>query len=400
MIANERMDDYTMITKESDRAFIEKLAQETNPEVICDIFERRSKDYNTARLIYFDLGVNPELFNLKNEVLNGYSIIGASDYEKSYIFDNRYNSKSKRNIAISKTLNLDLNVLTYLRNVVQGKNLSDKQEFISYLKYIKESKFNLNMTISMLERMSKEIDLKIWSEYILAFVKYESLDNVTENTLQEYPLSNEKYEWAKEILDISKHKERQIDQLYAVACILSKSLLLKEEKIDFNTKFNKLLDYCLNELNVYLEFELYLMYKYLSNDKSVQKTFAKIQNVSKKSLDNIKNTAWDILHIRLLEKTMIDDLKNDKVIFHYIGTRDVGLQNIININPLKMIGFLDGQNIVVRKNNVLDSIKDERGKEIVESYMRKTKTVSVNYEEKYRIISEEIEQLINSYQNS
>lgn len=75
-----------------------------------------------------------------------------------------------------------------------------------------------------------------------------------------------------------------------------------------------------------MEFELYLLYKYLYDDKNVERAFAKIQGISKKTLDNIKNTAWDILHIRLVEEQIINDLRKDKIIFHYIGTKDIGLQ--------------------------------------------------------------------------
>ena len=66
------------------------------------------------------------------------------------------------------------------------------------------------------------------------------------------------------------------------------------------------------------------MYKYLNNELNIQRTFAKIQDVSKKSLDNIKNTSWDILHIRLVEIEMINNLKEEAINYHYIGTKNLG----------------------------------------------------------------------------
>lgn len=54
------------------------------------------------------------------------------------------------------------------------------------------------MSISLLERISKPIDYKIWADYILSFVKYESLDNITKNSLEDNTiLSESKYKWAK-----------------------------------------------------------------------------------------------------------------------------------------------------------------------------------------------------------
>ena len=384
-----------MQIQKKDREFIAKLCYETNPYKICDIFDLKSKMYKEAKLIYFNLGINPRLESFKNNILNGYSILGISDYEKSYVFDNKYNSKENRVLEIGKTINLDLNILTYLKNIVRNRKVEDEQDFIAYLKYIKESKYNLNMSISLLERISKPINLKVWSDYVLAFVKYESLDNITKNSLEDNTiLSESKYKWAKDILDLSEYMDEKFPQFYAVACILSKALILKMQKKEKKRKFAELLKYSLNELNVYMEFELYLLYKYLYDDKNVERTFSKIQGISKKTLDNIKNTTWDILHIRLVEEQIINDLRKDKIIFHYIGTKDIGLQKIININPLKIIGFLDDQNIMVREHNFKKEIQYEEIDKMLEKHINKNNICDVNYKEKFEEISNKITQMI------
>ena len=48
----------------------------------------------------------------------------------------------------------------------------------------------------------------------------------------------------------------------------------------------------------------------------------------------------------------VNNLKEEAINYHYIGTKDLGLQNIININPLKMIGILDDEAIIVREQNI------------------------------------------------
>ena len=384
-----------MQIQKSDRVLISELYNETNPYKICDIFDSKSKMYKEAKLIYFNLGINPRLESFKNNILNDYSILGISDYEKSYIFDNKYNSKETRVLEIGKTINLDLNILTYLKKIVSGGKLEDEDAFIEYLKYIKESNYNLNMYISLLERISKPIDFKIWADYVLSFVKYESLDNITKNSLEDNTiLSESKYKWAKDILDLSEYMDEKFPQFYAVACILSKALILKMQKKEKKRKFAELLKYSLNELNVYMEFELYLLYKYLYDDKNVERTFSKIQGISKKTLDNIKNTTWDILHIRLVEEQIINDLRKDKIIFHYIGTKDIGLQKIININPLKIIGFLDDQNIMVREHNFKKEIQYEEIDKMLEKHINKNNICDVNYKEKFEEISNKITQMI------
>ncbi len=384
-----------MQLKRSDREFIEELCNEIDPYKICDIFDLKSKTYKDATLIYFNLGTNPNLEPFKNKIINGYSILGVSDYEKSYVLDSKHNSKRNRVLEIGKTINLDLNILTYLKNIVGNRGVEDEQDFIDYLKYVKKSNYNLNMSISLLERISKPINLKVWAEYILSFVKYETLENITKNSLNgDIVLPETKYTWAKDILDLSEYMDEKFDQFYVVACILSKAFILKTKKMDPKVKFLELLNYSLNELNIYLEFEMYLMYKYLHNDKNVERTFAKIQSVSKKILENLKNTAWDILHIRLTEEQIINDLKKGKVIFHYIGTKDIGLQNIININPLKIIGFLDEQEIMVREHNFNEEIQCKEIDDILQQHINKNNIGDVNYKEKFEEISNIIAKMI------
>lgn len=72
------------------------------------------------------------------------------------------------------------------------------------------------MSISLLERISKPINLSVWSDYILSFVKYEAFDNITEYTFSDnIPLPESKYKWIKDILDISQYMEEQFDHIYA-----------------------------------------------------------------------------------------------------------------------------------------------------------------------------------------
>lgn len=54
-----------MQIQKSDRALISELYNETNPYKICDIFDSKSKMYKDAKLIYFNLGINPRLESFK-----------------------------------------------------------------------------------------------------------------------------------------------------------------------------------------------------------------------------------------------------------------------------------------------------------------------------------------------
>lgn len=381
-----------------DKKFIELLITETRIENILNIFDCYGEQYKKCRLIYFNIGENPELYFLKNKKISGYSITGVADYDKAFIFDNRNSSKSRNIYGIGQVINLDLNVLTYLKNIVNGRNIQDKENFIKYLRYLKDLNYCPNMSISLCERVSQPINSEVWSDYVLSFVKYESLSEITETSLKDnYLLPESKYKWAKKIMDESSYEEEQLNQFYATACLICKSFILKMKNIETEKKLLELLEYSLEELNIYLEFELFLMFKYLIDDKSVQRAFSKIQSISKTLLERIKNTTWDILHIRFLENQMINDLKKESIIFHYIGTKDVGLQEITNLNPLKLIGFLDDQSIMVRENNITDVFFTKQMEYMLQRHNRKNSISGINYNEKFSQISEEIVDIVNTY---
>lgn len=97
---------------------------------------------------------------------------------------------------------------------------------------------------------------------------------------------------------------------------------------------------------------------------------------------------------------MINDLQNGRILFHYIGTKDVGLQNIININPLKIIGFLDEQPIMVRENNINNILKDEKIDNMLQNHRNKSRIGGVNYKKKFEEISKEIENKMNNHFNA
>ncbi|MGO3751720.1 MAG: hypothetical protein ACTJGH_03015 [Peptoniphilaceae bacterium] len=375
--------------------FLESIFFEEDINKICKIFDQESIKFDRSILFVFDIFDNIDLKDFSNKNIYKYSIIGISNYNRAYILDNRYSAKESRTIGFSRTINLDLNILTYLKNIINGKEINEKSEFLSYLQYLKEKEYNLNMSTSLIERISKPVNEKIWSEYILSFVKYETLDTVTEEKLQTMnTLPEEKYKWAESILNKSNYTGEYYNQYYIVVCLVMKAFILRLEQKETSKKMLNLLEYALKELEVYAELELYILGKYLLKDEDVKKTFEKIEGFSKDTVSRLKNTAWDIFHIRMIERLMLNDLREGKIIFSYIGTRDVGLKDIININPIKVMGILDNQNIIIRKYNLMslfDNI-DEFDKMLQKYKTKNSKTQSgtINYKDKINSLINEI----------
>ena len=49
-----------------------------------------------------------------------YCITGISNYERTFVSDSRYKSKSDRKIPLGKCINLDLNILSKLKTINNG----------------------------------------------------------------------------------------------------------------------------------------------------------------------------------------------------------------------------------------------------------------------------------------
>lgn len=243
------------------------------------------------------------------------------------------------------------------------------------------------MSISLIERTAKPIDSDVWKDYIFSYVKYDSLSSNDLNRLcDNLPLEKIKEKFANDIFENSKYKERTYDQFYIVACLVIKAFELKLIKNKSKEeKCVELLNYSLNELNIYAEFELYILFKYLIDDDDVSKFFGKIQSMSNNIVSKINSTAWDIVHIRLVELQMLQALRKGNVEFHYIGTKDKGLKKLIKINPIRFIGVIDDENIIIREYNILYMFPDKVGS-LLDEYKSKRifNTNKINYEYTYK----------------
>ena len=94
---------------------------------------------------------------------------------------------------------------------------------------------------------------------------------------------------------------------------------------------------------------------------------------------------------------MISDLRNDLIVFHYIGTKDIGLQNIININPLKLIGFLDSKSIVVRERNIRNVFFNGQMDSLLYKHLKEENNKDINYKCMFEEISGEVQKLVDAH---
>lgn len=182
--------------KPYDEEFIQKLLSEPNSNEVLNIFNNYSKNYSKCILVHFSLYKNDSYKIAEDFNINKYCAYGLADYTKAYFLDNSKDASLYRNVLVGRTINLDINIITYLNSLINKKNIEDESDFIEYLRKIKDDKINLNMSTALIERASTLYDKTgKWENIVLSYVKYETLKNITKETLiKDIVLPEEKYQ--------------------------------------------------------------------------------------------------------------------------------------------------------------------------------------------------------------
>lgn len=348
-----------------------------------------------CRIFLFDEEQSNLDQSFENHTIGNYSIIGAGDYTKTWVIDSKHNLNNTP-ILVGKTLDFDLNILTYLNKIMTEQKINiDKKDFIDYLNYIKSNKFQCCLLSAIMERVKTPLKLDIFCEMIISFIKFDNSSSINENNNNIY-LSPNDYKRAKHIYDIAlKQANTTIEQFDAMCCCVMKAYLIKnyDKNSDKNKKVEKFIRYCLNILNCYLEKEIVLLSLYILDDSKTHKTFKKLKKNSD-IIKNILNVTWDIYHIRIIENIMLSDNKDgaDLIILPYFATSDKGLIDAMNINPLKAFVIIDDApiayhtikiNDICRNSDLLDEVSNN-------SSIREKRIKQVNFAEIRNQLTDEI----------
>lgn len=354
---------YPKIEKSETMAIIDILQSANTLEKI-EKFKLylRENIIRDCRIFLFDEECSNFDDSLKNRKIGQCAIIGAGDYTKTWILDSHHIS-DKVLIEVGKTIDFDLNILTYLNKIVVGRKINiDRVEFLKYLNFLKKEQFQIGIPTALMERVQTPLDLNILFEMITSFVKFDNVPSIN-GDLNDICLSSDDYKRVQQIYDISlNQKQEKLEQLDLICCCVMKAFLIKEyeTKLSTSEKVEKLISYCLNVLNCYLEKEIVMLSLYLMDDDSTHKTFQKLKN-NADIIKNISNISWDILHIRLVEQIMLcDNMKNTKkVILSYYATADNGIIDAMQINPIKAFVIIHNCCISFHKMNIADVCQNE-----------------------------------------
>lgn len=340
---------------------IDAIKEVLEAKIPFDTYDKLSIYLKDVKFMFFDI-INPYVDNILISINNPHFYIdGLCDYS-NIIFLDRFCCKSGvSKIRVSNRLNFDVNLSTHIKNLFFNKKCD--ASLYDLIHDIKKNKMQISIGPTIFENSYNQSgmnSIKKSYETLLAFSMLDrnSYDSIKNGNFDSNPISQD-YVFADNIWGVmrkSKNENNDLEKHKILFCLLSKMYLLKWDNTSRNKEI-ELLNFALDDLNVYCENELFFCMKYLENDKNIKPFFDKVQPNSKNTIKKIENIAWDFLHIRLMENSLAVQLNENNVYYlYYFATADKALHNIIKYNPINRIALYDSKVYPVRKHNISEII--------------------------------------------
>ena len=145
--------------------------------------------------------------------------------------------------------------------------------------------------------------------------------------------------------------ERRAKTIY---CFLLKTFFIRfNSKVTAENKVKQLIDFCNNELGIYLESGTVLAYLYFENKNVfVRRFFQKVTPSSNDCLRKIEGMAWDLYHIWDMPTEIAIQSHNNTVFLQSFATGDKPLSDLIDVNPIERIFMYNDEAIAKYKYNI------------------------------------------------
>lgn len=319
---------------------------------------------NCSFIIYSDENGQEFPAVLKEDLNSDFEVIEAGCSSKFYVLDSAVCedmiNKGVAEYNLDICIELDTQVVSYLKNIFRGLSEinipTDKMKLFSYL-----GRKDVNYSsLPYLFENAQKIDLSNFQECYLTLKSYEMFKDFD---FKRYIDKNEIHFATDEsnmlinvdntfnMLKSRTYFENMID-LYDmqknIYCLLMKAIgieILNSKKSATN-KMKMLIEFVNSELGIFCEREMAICYYYFNHDERTKKFFRKTNVNSKNVVKTIKGMAWDLTHVRLIER-LFDFKVTDTIKFgiHPMLTYDNGLKEVLKLYPIKKIAIYDGYTI-------------------------------------------------------
>ncbi len=296
-------------------------------------------------------------------------------------------------LKIANFVNLDSNIVSILPKYFEKKGNQDLAALIEHIINVKLSISSIPYFLEdSLNSSGMKNDEKVYKSTLYYCVLRRLSSGIS--TTDRFPISND-YIDADEIFRLMKSTRRnEIDfekRAKTLYCFLLKMYILKfSSKKNAPYKTEQLLDFCNNELGIYLESGLYIAFLYFEGkNNTVKNFFQKVTPSAKNILKKIEGMSWDLFHIWNIPTEMAIGSNGGIIQLQSIASGDKALIDMIAVNPIERIFMYNGEAIVKYRYNLFSKTETKHLCEKI--YLNREKRLSINKTANLNSLSKSLE---------
>ena len=299
---------------------------------------------------------NPELPNIS--IFSGYENEFKSLFDNNNLtFINKYIADSKKSNITPKfildySISMDTQFVSYIEKYFQNKRFEDEIKFEEILYKLIDNNINVDYIPYLIENMSKGTPIEGVRQNLKEVIRFFCLDKNSSLLIKNMKVSNEQ-DFLKKYNSISNSLNNNNSKLLynnfnymhkSLYLILLNIVYINKKENTFIQKIDKLLSFKHYDMNAIFARELIVASNFYELDDKVI-FFGKVREINKKTIPRLKNMAWDLALIRMLEYSFkLRPNLNAEFYISYFLTFDKGLSQIIDFFPLKTIFTLEKDN--------------------------------------------------------
>lgn len=328
-----------------------------------------------------------------------YQIKPIANYQNLGVLNPSIFSSDFQSLKIASFVNLDSNIVSLLPKYFEKKNKQDFADLSDLIEYIINMELNISSIPYFLEDSLNSSGMKNDEKVYKSTLYYCVLRRLSSgiSTTDRFPISND-YIDADEIFRLMKSTRRnEIDfekRAKTLYCFLLKMYILKfSSKKNAPYKTEQLLDFCNNELGIYLESGLYIAFLYFEGkNNAVKNFFQKVTPSAKDILKKIEGMSWDLFHIWNIPTEMAICSNDDIIQLQSIASGDKALIDMISVNPIER-NFMYNDEAIVKYRYSLVSLPET--KYLCEKIcLNREKRLSTNKSVNIDVLSKSLEQAL------
>ena len=319
-------------------------------------YERNQELFKDCTFIAFSEICGMILPSFLQKIGDTYATIHLGKYSRFYAFNEKIMADpvkaSRYQYAVDIGLALDTQIVSYLAKVfVDYGKVENYSKYSEIIEYLLTPELNCNCFLYLIENAVKvsKINERCVRDTIKSFLLFSNFnvkrylyENRCEYNKSEEEIEAKTDEIYKKVIsgEVAREFHEIVDlQSYIYIILLKTAIIeLRNSKTDQHKKMKELVDYLKCVSGIFLSRELEVCYYFFGHDKRVQRFFKKIQKNSKDIVKTIIGMSWDLTHIRLIERVYACRTVENVDFSICCGmTSDKGLQEIMQINPIKQL---------------------------------------------------------------